>query len=82
VSAMKLIIVMIVTQVNVIIRTFSRILMILTWDCSLALQRRRTFKLLRSPRTEEIKFPTSSASVCIRGIDLRFHTCHWMPYVV
>jgi len=33
-SAMKLIIVMIVTQLNVIIRTFNRILMILTWDCS------------------------------------------------
>jgi len=35
VSAMKLIILMIVTQVKVIIRTFNRILMILTWDCSL-----------------------------------------------
>jgi hypothetical protein len=34
VSAMKLIIVMILTQVNVIIRTFRRILMILTWDCN------------------------------------------------
>ena len=34
VSAIKLIIVMIVTQVNVIIRTLSRILMILIWDCS------------------------------------------------
>jgi hypothetical protein len=33
-SAIKLIIVMIVTQLNVIIRTFGRILMILTWDCS------------------------------------------------
>ena len=33
-SAMKLITVMIVTQVNVIIRTFSRILLILTWNCS------------------------------------------------
>jgi len=32
---MKLLIVMIVTQVNVIIRTFSRILMILTWDCNI-----------------------------------------------
>jgi len=48
----------------------------------LTLQRRRTFKLFRSQRTDEFKFPTSSAPVCIRGIDLRFHTCRWMPYVV
>ena len=48
----------------------------------LTIQRRRTFKLLHSLRTEEFKFPTSSAPVCIRGTDLRFHTCHWMPYVV
>ena len=41
-----------------------------------------TFKFLHSPRTEEFKFPTSSAPVCIRGIDLRFLTCRWMPYVV
>ena len=52
------------------------------YDLVLTLQRRRTFKLFRSLRTEEFKFPTSSAPVCIRGIDLRFHTCRWMPYVV
>ena len=49
---------------------------------SLNLQRRRTFNFLRSSRTEEFKFPTSSAPSSIRGIDLRFLTCRWIPYVV
>jgi len=40
----------------------------------LTLQWRRTFKFLPSPRTEEFKFPTSSALSSIRGIDLWFFT--------
>jgi hypothetical protein len=40
----------------------------------LTLQQRRTFKFLHSPRTEEFKFPTSSAPSSIQGIDLRFLT--------
>ena len=70
-------------------RSISRCLLFVFWlsisdidQPCLTLQRRRTFKFLRSPRTEEFKFPTSSAPVCIRGIDLRFLTCRWMPYVV
>jgi len=36
----------------------------------LTLQQRRTFKFPPSPWTEEFKFPTSSVSSSIRGIDL------------
>jgi hypothetical protein len=36
----------------------------------LTLQQWRTFKFLPSPRTEKFNFPTSSAPLSIRGIDL------------
>jgi hypothetical protein len=58
------------------------ILIFLRQTMSLALQRQWTFKFLRSSRTEEFKFPTSSAPLSIWGIDLRCLTCRWVPYVV